>query len=139
MSTTNPTRFLRTVLLADAATCLATGWLLAFGADFVSGITRIPAGLSFYAGVALLPIGAFIALVATRLLTPPAVWLVIVGNLGWVAASIWLLAEGGAGANALGMGAIGLQAFAVAVLAELEWMGLRRMGGAERMRARSAA
>ncbi|AOY99253.1 hypothetical protein BKK81_08255 [Cupriavidus sp. USMAHM13] len=129
MSTTQPTRFLRTVLLADAATCLATGWLLAFGADFVHGLTGIAAGLSFYAGTALLPIGAFIALVATRLLVAPAVWLVIAGNLGWVAGSVWLLAEGGGGANALGMVFIGAQALVVAVLAEMEFLGVRRMVG----------
>jgi hypothetical protein len=81
--------FLRTVLLVDAATCLATGLLMTAGADPLAGLMQIPADLLFYAGASLFPIAAFIALVGTRQAPPPVgVWLVIVGiSHGWPPAS----------------------------------------------------
>jgi hypothetical protein len=45
MSITHSAKFLRTVLLIDAATCLATGLLMTLGADIVAGLTAIPAPL----------------------------------------------------------------------------------------------
>ncbi len=120
--------FLRTVLLADAATCLATGLLMTAGAGPLAGLTQIPADLLFYAGASLFPIAAFIALVGTRQAPPPvSVWLVIVGNIAWVAASLSLLAGGAISPNALGYTFVAVQAAAVAVLAELEYIGVRQL------------
>ena len=118
--------FLRTVLLVDAVTCLATGLLMTVGAGTLSPLTAIPTDLLVYAGVSLFPVAAFIIFVATRP-EPPVlgVWLVIFGNVAWVAGSVWLLSGGALSPTALGEAFIALQAAAVAVLAGLEYAGLR--------------
>jgi hypothetical protein len=127
MSITHSAKFLRTVLLIDAATCVATGLLMTLGADIVAGLTAIPAPLLLYAGLSLFPVAIFIGLVGTReTLAPPAVWVVIVGNALWVAGSVLLLFGGMIAPNAWGYVFIGAQAAAVAVLAELEYFGLRQ-------------
>jgi hypothetical protein len=119
--------FLRAVLFADAATCVATGTLLAGAAGWLAAWTQLPAELLRYAGFSLFPIAAFILLVASRARPPVAgVWLVIIGNVGWVLASLGLLAMEGIAPNGLGYGFVIVQAAAVALLAELEFMGLSR-------------
>ena len=126
MSFTRHPNFLRTVLLIDAATCVVTGAVMAFGATPIDTLTNVPRELLFYSGLSLFPIAAFIALVGTRTAPPaPGVWLVILGNVAWVAASVWVLLGGMADPNTLGIAFIVFQALAVAVLAELEFMGLR--------------
>lgn len=121
----NP-QFLRNVLLLDAATCVATGVVMAAGAGPIAGLTGLSPSLLTGAGLALLPIAAFIAIVAMRPSTWPAgVWLVILGNAGWIAGSLAVAFGGADGANALGLGFVLAQAAAVAVLAELEYTGLR--------------
>lgn len=118
--------FLRRVLLVDAAACAGMGALMAAAAGTIGALTALPHALLLGAGVALLPIAAFIALVATRArLSEPAVWLIVAGNAGWVLASVWLLIGGGVSPNALGYVFVGGQALAVAVLAELEFFGVR--------------
>jgi hypothetical protein len=127
MSITIPARFLRTVLLVDAVTCVATGLLMTFGASVLADFTAVPAALLRYAGLGLFPVAAFIALVATRgRLAPPAVWVVIAGNALWVAGSVLLIVSGLIDPNVLGYVFLGGQAAAVAVLAELEYVGLRQ-------------
>ncbi len=127
----NNSKFLRTVLLVDAATCLATGLLMAFGAGLLSGLTQLPPELLRSAGLSLFPIAAFIAFVATRAELPRAgVWLVILGNIGWVAASLWVIFGGATSPNTFGYAFVAVQALAVAVLAELEFTGVRKLGAA---------
>lgn len=122
------TGFLRTVLLVDAATCVATGLLMTAGSGPITGLTKIPAGLLMSAGLSLFPIAAFIAFVATRATTwLTGVWLIIVGNLGWVVGSFWLLLGSPIVPNGLGTAFIIGQAIAVAVLAEMEFLGVRRV------------
>ena len=124
--------FLRVVLFVDAATCVATGALLAAGAGWLAAWTQLPAELLRYAGISLFPIAAFILLVASRARPPAAgVWLVIIGNVGWVLASLGLLAMEGIAPNGLGYGFVIAQAAAVALLAELEFMGLSRWARAQ--------
>jgi hypothetical protein len=128
MTTIQHPNFLRIVLLIDAATCLAMGLLLTAGTGALASLMQLPSGLLFHAGVSLFPIAAFIAFVGTRDNLPTlGVWLVILGNAGWVAGSLWLLLGGAGGANALGHAFLAAQAAAVAVLAGLEYGGLRRM------------
>lgn len=120
--------FLRTVLLIDAMTCVATGVLMAGAAGFVASLTQLPADLLFYAGASLFPIAAFMAFVATGgNLAPLGVWLVIIGNAAWVAGSLLLLADSRLSPNALGYAFVAVQAAAVALLAMLEYVGLRRL------------
>lgn len=128
MSLIDHPAFLRTILRIDAATCVATGLLMTAGADLVSGITQIPSALLMTAGASLLPIAAFMAITAGRV---PGwrlgVWFVILGNVGWVLASVWLLVGGAISPNALGVAFILFQAGAVAAFAALEYLGLQRL------------
>jgi hypothetical protein len=124
----NYPRFLRNVLLVDAATCVATGLLMTFGAGFLAGLTQLPPELLRSAGISLFPIAAFIAFVATRVELPrTGVWLVILGNAAWVVASLWVIFGGAINPNALGYAFVAVQALAVAVLAELEFTGVRKL------------
>jgi len=121
-------KFLRTILGLDAATCVATGLLLTVGAGAIAELTLIPANVSFYAGLSLFPIALFIGFVASRrVLARPLVWLVIAGNALWVAASLWLMFGGSTAPSTIGYAFVLVQAAAVAVLAELEYFGLRRL------------
>ncbi|TWT15170.1 hypothetical protein [Reyranella sp. CPCC 100927] len=129
MSLVDRPEFLRTVLLVDAVTCVATGALMTIGAELVSRLTQIPQGLLMAAGLSLFPIAAFIAFVATRRpLLRTGVWLVIIGNVGWVLGSVLALVA--IAPNGHGYAFIITQAVAVAILAELEITGLRRLPAA---------
>lgn len=116
---------LRTVLVFDAATCAVMGAALMAGAGPIASLTLVPPALLFYAGLALLPIAAFMALVALPA-NPPAlgVWLVILGNVGWVIASLALIFGDWIAPNTFGVLFILVQAAAVAILAALEYSGL---------------
>lgn len=116
---------LRTVLLIDAATCVATGALLSLLAAPLASFLALPAALLLYAGLSLFPIAAFMLWVATRPSLPRAgAWLVIAGNALWVAGSLLLVMV--QVPSALGYAFVIAQALVVALLAELEYAGLRR-------------
>jgi len=120
---------LRKVLLVDAATCVAAGILMSFGAGLLAGLLVLPSALLFAAGLALFPVAAFMAVVALRAnLAPGAVWLVVIGNALWIAGSIWLMTSEQWSPNALGLGFIAAQAAAVAVLTFLEYLGVVELG-----------
>ena len=79
------------------------------------------------AGLSLFPIAAFMAVVATRASIPPVgVWLVIIGNAGWVLGSLWLSVGGAVSPNTFGITFVAMQAIAVAALAALEYVGLQK-------------
>jgi hypothetical protein len=119
--------FLRRVLLLDAATCVATGLVMTAGAAMISQLTQLPDTLLTTVGASLFPIALFMAIVATRKPVPAVgVWLVILGNLGWVIGSVGLLA-GAVPFNALGAGFVLIQALAVLGLAALEIIGVRKL------------
>lgn len=127
MSVTSPSPLLRKILLFDAATCTGMGVVLVLGAGVIAPLTGIPTTLLFYAGVALFPIAAFMAVVAGRAGRWPAgVWLVVLGNAGWVAGSLWLMVGGVIAPTGLGHAFIAIQALAVAGLAAVEYVALRR-------------
>ena len=125
----NTPKFLRTVLLIDAVTCVATGLVMTLDAPLLAGLTQLPPELLRSAGLSLFPVAAFIAFVATRAELPrTGVWLVILGNAAWVAASLWVIFGGAVSPNTFGYAFVAFQAFAVAVLAELEFAGVRKLG-----------
>jgi len=116
--------FLRRALLVDAATCVATGALLSLDAGPLAPMLGLAAALLFYAGLSLFPIAAFMLWVAMRRdLTRIGAWLVIAGNALWVVGSIAIL---GLAPTGLGYTFVIAQAAVVALLAELEYTGLRR-------------
>jgi len=122
-----PANFLRNVLLVDAATCVASGILMTLGSGPIASLTAIPPALLLYAGLSLFPIAGFMAVTATRpVISRLAVWLIIDGNVLWVAGSLWLMVGSPIAPTAVGYAFIGVQALAVAILAAFEYAGLRR-------------
>ena len=119
------TTFLRRVLLVDAATCIATGALLAVEAAPLSRLLGLPAAVLFWAGASLFPSAALMLWVALReRLSHAAAWLIVAGNALWVIASVGVLFA--LALTALGYAFVIAQAVAVALLAELEYVGLRK-------------
>ena len=119
--------FLRRILLADAVTCVATGLLMLAGASVLEPWLGLPAALLQTAGALLLPIAGFIMYAGTRpMLSRSMVRMIIAGNALWVAASIALLMSGWITPTTIGQAFVVVQAVAVAVLAELEYIGIRR-------------
>ncbi|WP_136414099.1 hypothetical protein [Herbaspirillum sp. ST 5-3] len=127
MFNTQSSSFLRRVLLADALTSFGTGLLLTLDAGFLAPLLGLPSALLREAGLILLPFAALVAYVGTReQVSPRWVWAVILGNALWVVDSIALLLSGWVTPNLAGTAFVAAQALAVAVLAELEYVGLRK-------------
>jgi hypothetical protein len=117
---------LQPLLLIDAATCSAMGLLLIGLANPLAEMMAIPKPLLFWAGVALLPIAAFMIAVSRTVIVPAwALTAVVGGNVVWVLASILLPVLGLITPNALGYVFLMAQAAVVALLAMLEWRAAR--------------
>jgi hypothetical protein len=128
---TQASTFLRRVLMLDAVATAATGLMLTFGAGLTKDLLGLPQGLMQYAGVSLLPFAALVGFLATReTISRPAVWAVIAYNALWSIDSIVLLMTGWVAPTALGYAFVIAQALVVALFAELEYVGLRRMATA---------
>jgi hypothetical protein len=119
--------FLRRALIADAVISGTTGLFLFAGAGLLSPILNVPAELLRSAGVSLLPFCAFLVYLCTRGHLPRmSVWLVIALNVAWVIGSVLLLFVDRLDPSRLGVAFILVQAAAVAVFAEMQYVGLRR-------------
>jgi len=122
---------LRRVLWADVASGAAMAALHLAMPDALGGWLGLPAGLLGASGALVLPFVLLAAALAMQ--SPPhrlALGLLVLGNMAWVVASLWLLLAGPLALTGLGQAYIGVQALAVLVLAELQWMGGRRLGAA---------
>jgi hypothetical protein len=118
---------LRRVLLADALLTGMTGLALWLGKDLLAAPLGLPRELLAGAGLALLPFVAFVFWLSRRARPGrAAVWAVIAINALWVIESVWLLVGGSQQPSALGHVFVLGQALAVALLAELEYVALRR-------------
>jgi hypothetical protein len=118
--------FLRTVLKLDAASCLGMAAIVLPGAAFLSAPLGIDANMLRGAALSLIPIGLFILWLGTRREALAAfVYLVILGNVGWAAASL-LTAFELPGITPLGTLAVAGQGLAVLGLTALEWRGVRQ-------------
>ena len=118
-------RFLRAVLWADAASCLGTGTLQLAALDALPRLFGLPQVLLLDTGLFLVAYGLLAAWTASRAVPPRRlVALFALGNLAWAVgcgAAVFALQP-----TTLGIAWIALQAAAVLVLADLQWMGLRR-------------
>lgn len=125
------TPFLRNVLLADAAMGAAAAALTIPGAGLLAPLLSLPEALLFWAGVALVPVVAFLLAMARRASVPRS-WLreIVLVNWAWVVASLGILAFAPIAPNALGVVFILAQAAAVAGFAVLEGLALRGAGEA---------
>lgn len=120
--------FLRRVLWLDAATGVATGLLQYAFADALAPLLGLPAKLLLGAGVALGGFVLGIAWIATRPAIPAgAVWVLIAANALWVLGCLGLLASSLVAPTVFGVSFLISQAVTVGVLAELEWMGVRKL------------
>jgi hypothetical protein len=119
--------FLRYALLADAIASGATGLLMIAGADLLTGLLGLPIALMRESGLLLVPYVALVAFVGTReTIAFGAVKAIIALNVLWVAGSIGLLVGGFVAPTVLGYAFVIVQAVAVGMFAELQFIGLRR-------------
>ncbi len=118
---------LRRALVADALISAAAGVVMTAGANLLHDLLQLPHSLLMAAGLALFPWAACLLWMARKPELPrAAVWSVIVLNALWIVDSAWVALGGGYAPNGLGQAFLAAQAVAVAVLAELEFMGMRR-------------
>lgn len=121
------TPFLRQVLRADALVSGAAGLLMVLGAPYLAPLLGLPQALLFWAGVALVPFVALLVVVAARGEASRLMLFDIIGvNALWVAASFGVLLSGALEPNVFGYAFIIAQALTVALLAELQFVGMRR-------------
>lgn len=119
-------QFLRRVLWADAAAGAASSLLHLLGAGFLSQLFGVPYGVLAASGVALLVFVAFAGYIASCDPIPRGlVSMLIAGNWAWVGACAVIFLLHASTLTPLGQAYIVMHAGAVAVLAELEWFGLR--------------
>lgn len=119
--------FLRYALLADAIASGATGLLLIAGAGLLDGLLGLPVALMREAGLLLVPYVAFVGFVGTReTISRPAVQVIIALNAVWAVASVLLLLTDFVAPTMLGYAFVIVQAAAVAVFGELQFIGLRK-------------
>lgn len=114
----------RSVFAIDALTCLFMGLLLVAFSDALGALLGLPARLLLVAGLVLLPCAALMYATA-RSAGPNRFlgWVVVIGNLAWVVASLAVAAL--LAPSPLGVAFLLAQAAAVAILAAMEARGLR--------------
>ncbi len=116
----------RSVLNADGVLCIAMGAGLIVLRSGLAGPTGLDAAFLGGAGALLLPVGAFILLVAAgRFPSRVGLPLIVAGNVAWAAASVILPIAGVIAPTPLGFAFLLVQAAAVAVIAAVEARGLR--------------
>lgn len=119
--------FLRRVLIVDAVSSGAMGVVLFALSAPLAGLLNLPPALLSEAGLVLFPFAAFVGFLASRSEPPRfGVWIVIALNVVWAIDSLVLLVTGWVDPNLLGYACVIGQAVVVAVLADLEYVGLRR-------------
>ena len=123
----HPSPFLRRALQIDALFSGVSALLLVFGANILAPMTNLPDGFLCNTGLVLVAFVLGVGYLATREMMPKAaVWAVIAINAVWTIDSIALLVSGWLSPNLLGQVFIVMQAIAVGVFAELEFIGLRK-------------
>jgi len=121
------TPFLRNALLLDAVASGATALMAIAAAPVLSPLLGLPQALLFWAGAALVPFVALLVITARKQTASRLMLIDIIGiNALWVAASLGLLVSGLVSPNLLGIAFVVVQAVAVALFAELQFIGLRR-------------
>ena len=127
----HPSVFLRRAILADATFSGVSALLLTFGAGALVPWLDLPEALLRETGLFLIAYAALVGWLGTRQsMLKAVVVIVIAGNAAWTIASIGLLFSGAVTPNLLGEAFVAAQAIAVGAFAELQYIGLRRSGGA---------
>ena len=122
-------RLLRATVWFDASSGLLLGALHLLLTEPLSQWLGLPAALLQATGVILLAYAALAASIASaRNLPRGRLWLLICGNLAWSAASLVLwLAMPPATLTGLGQAYLAVHVVSVALLADLQWWGARRL------------
>ena len=127
MSILSSSHFLRNVLRADAISCVASGALQLLFTGLLARLLGLPEPLLLGTGAFLVVYAAAVAFISTREPIPRAiVWLLVAGNALWALGCVALLLGNAAAPTLLGQAYVLVQALIVAVLAELQYFGLRR-------------
>jgi hypothetical protein len=127
----NPSQLLRRALLADAIFSGVSAVGLTLGAGAFASLLNLPEALLRETGLFLIAYTALVGWLGTRQAVPKAlVMIVVAGNAAWTLASIALLFSGAVSPNLPGEIVVVAQAIATGVFAELQYIGLRRSGGA---------
>jgi hypothetical protein len=123
--------FLRRALFADAVFSGVSAVGLSLGAGAFASIFNLPEMLLRETGLFLIAYTVLVGWLSTRSTVAKAlILLVVVGNAAWTVASIALLFSGAVAPNLPGEIMVVAQAIATGVFAELQYVGLRRSGGA---------
>ncbi len=118
---------LRRVLWADAVAGTGMGLLHLGAPALLADLLGISSTLLTASGWLLMPFVVLAGWLALqRQPARGALTLLVVGNFAWVAASAVVVFSSSLVPGTLGMAYVGVQALAVLVLAELQWMALRR-------------
>jgi hypothetical protein len=118
---------LRLALLADAAASGIMGVLLAAAADPLAAWFGLPLALLREVGLLLIPYAGLLIYLASRQTTTRlTAQLIIAGNVLWVIGSVALLISSLVAPTTLGTAFVIAQALIVAILAELQLLGLKR-------------
>ncbi|MBG0842544.1 hypothetical protein [Ectopseudomonas toyotomiensis] len=126
MNVLQPTPMLRNALLLDGLLSGVTGLLLVLAAGWLGAFLELPRMLLLVAGSALLPFAALLVWLSNRAeISRQAIWAVIAVNALWVIDSLLVLVIGWVSPNLFGYAFVIAQALAVALLAELQWFGLK--------------
>jgi hypothetical protein len=127
----NPSVLLRRAILADAIFSGISAVLLTFGAGALAPLLNLLEALLRETGLFLIAYAALAGWLATRPSMPKAlVAIVIAGNAAWTLGSIALLFSAAVTPNLVGEAFVVMQAIAVGAFAQLQYIGLRRSGGA---------
>jgi len=122
-------RVLRAVLWADAASGAATALLHFALPDVLAPWFGLAPSLLLASAVALVAYVVLAASLASRPAPPRAAVLVLAfGNIAWAIACLALLFAGVA-STAMGQAYLVVQAVAVGVLGEVQWLAVRRPAG----------
>ncbi|MBV8927132.1 MAG: hypothetical protein JOZ74_17340 [Bradyrhizobium sp.] len=122
--------FLRRALLADTIFSGVGAAGMTLDAGMLAPLLNLPEGLIRETGLILIAYTLLVGWLATRSSLPKGLVMAVIAiNAAWTLASIALLFSGTVSPNLLGETAIVAQAIATGVLAELQYIGLRRSGG----------
>jgi len=128
----NPSPLLRLAIKVDAAVSGIMALLLTFGAGLLAPLLRLPEPLLLESGLFLIAYAAFVGWLGSRTtMSRGLVLLVVTGNALWTMGSIALLFSGTVTPNLFGNAFVALQAIAVGIFAELQYLGLRRSDAAQ--------
>lgn len=123
----NPSLFLRRAIVGDAIITGAMAVLLVVAAGLLGPLLNLPESFLREVGIFLVVYAALVGFLGSRELMPKlAVWLVIGANALWAIDSIALLFTNWVQPNMLGQAFVVMQAVTVAVIAELQYIGLKR-------------